>query len=98
MRVLARPPTPIGEVARSRTNCTEGTLELSPSSVLPRPQDPRRTASGPDDIAEPGARYSSDDDGVDTQDRFNHIHSVIRRLAGDWGDDVIGSHYEARHC
>lgn len=32
-----------------------------------------------------------------TQDDANHIHSVWRDLRRDWGDDLLGQHYAARH-
>lgn len=33
-----------------------------------------------------------------TQDNGNHIHSVWRDLAGDWGADVLGSHLATAHA
>jgi len=32
-----------------------------------------------------------------TQDGANHIHSVWRDLANDWGDDTLAAHYRASH-
>ena len=32
-----------------------------------------------------------------TQNGANHIHSVLRDIAGDWGDDVIAQHYAQAH-
>ena len=32
-----------------------------------------------------------------TQDDATHIHSVWRDLTGDWGDDLLASHYAAEH-
>jgi Protein of unknown function (DUF3500) len=32
-----------------------------------------------------------------TQDGANHIHSVWRDLANDWGDDVLAAHYRSAH-
>src|SRR5215207_8930557 len=28
-----------------------------------------------------------------TQNDANHVHSVLREIAGDWGEDLIASHY-----
>jgi hypothetical protein len=33
----------------------------------------------------------------DTQDDANHIHSVWRDLAGDFGEDLLHQHYQASH-
>ena len=33
----------------------------------------------------------------DTQDNANHIHSVWRDFAGDFGEDLLQRHYEASH-
>lgn len=34
-----------------------------------------------------------------TQNDANHIHSVLRDISGDWGDDIIAQHYaEAHRC
>ena len=33
----------------------------------------------------------------DTQDNANHIHSVWRDFAGDFGDDLLQRHYQASH-
>ncbi|HXN21921.1 MAG TPA: DUF3500 domain-containing protein [Candidatus Dormibacteraeota bacterium] len=33
----------------------------------------------------------------DTQDNANHIHSVWRDLAGDFGEDLLHQHYQASH-
>jgi hypothetical protein len=33
----------------------------------------------------------------DTQDNANHIHSVWRDLAGDFGEDLLQQHYQASH-
>ncbi len=33
----------------------------------------------------------------DTQDEANHIHSVWRDLAGDFGADLLKQHYAASH-
>ena len=33
----------------------------------------------------------------DTQDGANHIHSVWRDFSGDFGEDLLGQHYEASH-
>ena len=33
----------------------------------------------------------------DTQDNANHIHSVWRDFAGDFGEDVLQQHYHASH-
>lgn len=32
-----------------------------------------------------------------TQDNANHIHTVVRDLARDWGRDALGDHYAAHH-
>ncbi|MEX1169817.1 MAG: DUF3500 domain-containing protein [Chloroflexota bacterium] len=32
-----------------------------------------------------------------TQNRANHIHSVWRDLANDWGEDLLARHYRASH-
>jgi hypothetical protein len=32
-----------------------------------------------------------------TQNEANHIHSVLRDITGDWGEDVIAAHYAASH-
>lgn len=32
-----------------------------------------------------------------TQDDANHIHSLWRDLASDWGDDALGAHYQSGH-
>ena len=32
-----------------------------------------------------------------TQNEANHIHTVIRDLENDWGEDVLKEHYEAVH-
>jgi hypothetical protein len=32
-----------------------------------------------------------------TQNGANHIHSVLRDITGDWGDDLIALHYAASH-
>jgi hypothetical protein len=32
-----------------------------------------------------------------TQNEANHIHSVLRDIAGDWGDDLIAQHYAESH-
>jgi hypothetical protein len=32
-----------------------------------------------------------------TQNENNHVHSVIRDLTNDWGEDVIGNHIKAEH-
>jgi len=32
-----------------------------------------------------------------TQDGANHIHSVWRDLANDWGEDALGAHYRSAH-
>ncbi len=32
-----------------------------------------------------------------TQNNANHIHTVIRDLQNDWGEDVLGKHYEKAH-
>lgn len=32
-----------------------------------------------------------------TQDNANHIHSVWRDFAGDFGEDLLGRHYQASH-
>lgn len=32
-----------------------------------------------------------------TQNNANHIHTVIRDLQNDWGEDVLGEHYKAEH-
>jgi hypothetical protein len=32
-----------------------------------------------------------------TQDDANHIHSVWRDLANDWGEDLLAAHYRAAH-
>jgi Protein of unknown function (DUF3500) len=33
----------------------------------------------------------------DTQDDANHIHSVWRDYAGDFGEDLLRQHYQASH-
>jgi hypothetical protein len=33
-----------------------------------------------------------------TQDGANHIHSVWRDLANDWGEDLLAEHYRASHA
>ena len=33
-----------------------------------------------------------------TQDGANHIHSVWRDLANDWGEDLLSEHYRTAHC
>jgi Protein of unknown function (DUF3500) len=32
-----------------------------------------------------------------TQNGANHIHSVLRDISGDWGDDLIAQHYAQSH-
>jgi hypothetical protein len=32
-----------------------------------------------------------------TQDNANHIHSVWRDFAGDWGGDLLKAHYQDSH-
>jgi len=32
-----------------------------------------------------------------TQNDSNHIHSVWRTFAGDWGEDILAQHYAASH-
>jgi len=32
-----------------------------------------------------------------TQNGANHIHSVLRDISGDWGDDLIAQHYAESH-
>ena len=32
-----------------------------------------------------------------TQNDSNHIHSVWRTFAGDWGEDILAAHYAANH-
>jgi len=32
-----------------------------------------------------------------TQDDANHIHSLWRDLAADWGDDALAQHYQSGH-
>jgi hypothetical protein len=32
-----------------------------------------------------------------TQNNSNHIHSVWRTFAGDWGEDILAAHYAANH-
>jgi hypothetical protein len=32
-----------------------------------------------------------------TQNEANHIHSVLRDISGDWGEDLIAAHYAAAH-
>lgn len=32
-----------------------------------------------------------------TQNHANHIHSVLRELQGDWGEDLIAAHYAQHH-
>jgi hypothetical protein len=32
-----------------------------------------------------------------TQNEANHIHSVLRDIEGDWGEDLIASHYAQAH-
>jgi Protein of unknown function (DUF3500) len=51
----------------------------------------------------PGARHyyrvQGDDLLIeyDTTDDGNHAHTVLRRPRGDFGDDVLGAHYEQAH-
>jgi hypothetical protein len=33
-----------------------------------------------------------------TQNNANHIHSVWRTFAGDWGEDILAQHYAAAHA
>jgi hypothetical protein len=33
-----------------------------------------------------------------TQNGANHIHSVLRDITGDWGDDLIAQHYAEAHA
>ena len=32
-----------------------------------------------------------------TQNGANHIHSVLRDITGDWGEDLLASHYAESH-
>ena len=32
-----------------------------------------------------------------TQNEANHIHSVMRGYAGDWGEDLLAAHYAHGH-
>lgn len=32
-----------------------------------------------------------------TQNDANHIHSVLREFTGDWGEDLLATHYRASH-
>jgi hypothetical protein len=32
-----------------------------------------------------------------TQNGANHIHSVLRDIAGDWGEDLLAQHYAESH-
>ena len=32
-----------------------------------------------------------------TQNEANHIHSVMRSYAGDWGEDLLAAHYAHGH-
>jgi hypothetical protein len=32
-----------------------------------------------------------------TQNGANHIHSVLRDISGDWGEDVLAKHYAESH-
>src|SRR5207245_1166475 len=32
-----------------------------------------------------------------TQNEANHIHSVVRDISGDWGEDLLASHYAESH-
>lgn len=32
-----------------------------------------------------------------TQNGGNHVHSVVRDLTNDWGEDLLKAHYEAAH-
>jgi hypothetical protein len=32
-----------------------------------------------------------------TQNEANHIHSVLRDITGDWGEDLLARHYEESH-
>ena len=32
-----------------------------------------------------------------TQNNANHIHTIVRNLQNDWGEDVLGEHYKAEH-
>ena len=32
-----------------------------------------------------------------TQNEANHIHSVLRDISGDWGEDLLATHYAASH-
>ncbi len=32
-----------------------------------------------------------------TQDGANHVHSVLRSFAGDWGEDLLAAHYRTQH-
>jgi Protein of unknown function (DUF3500) len=32
-----------------------------------------------------------------TQNEANHIHSVLREISGDWGEDLIAAHYAESH-
>jgi len=33
-----------------------------------------------------------------TQNGANHIHSVLRDLTGDWGEDLLLAHYQSQHA
>jgi O-methyltransferase involved in polyketide biosynthesis len=32
-----------------------------------------------------------------TQNNANHVHTVVRDLTNDWGEDLLKAHYEAGH-
>ncbi len=32
-----------------------------------------------------------------TQNNANHIHTIVRDLKNDWGEDVLKEHYESAH-
>jgi hypothetical protein len=32
-----------------------------------------------------------------TQNEANHIHSVLRDISGDWGEDILARHYAESH-
>jgi hypothetical protein len=32
-----------------------------------------------------------------TQNEANHIHSVLRDISGDWGEDLLAQHYAQSH-
>jgi hypothetical protein len=32
-----------------------------------------------------------------TQNGANHIHSVLRDITGDWGEDLLAAHYAESH-